>query len=76
MDETAFPDDLMRIQEAWNTTYRALCAHRPQQPAVLRRRLLRLSVRLWWHPFWAGTAGPAARVELRRAVRAREAVAA
>ncbi|MFJ5050487.1 hypothetical protein [Streptomyces sp. NPDC088719] len=37
---------------------------------LLRRRLLRLSVRIEGHPFWSTPAGrtPAARVELRRRV--------
>ncbi|MFF7331818.1 hypothetical protein [Streptomyces sp. NPDC008150] len=77
MGFTDFPDDLVRIQHAWNTTYRALAAHRPQEAATLRRRLLRLSVRLWWHPFWNGTTQASElRGELRRAVRARESTVA
>ncbi|MFC9005654.1 hypothetical protein [Streptomyces microflavus] len=40
----------------------------PRRAAELRRRLLALSVRIQWHPFWATPAGrtPAARVELRQ----------
>ncbi|WP_075268716.1 hypothetical protein [Streptomyces sp. Tue 6075] len=36
---------------------------RPRHATELRRRLLLLSVRVEWHPFWST---PAARVELRR----------
>lgn len=34
---------------------------------ALRRRLLELSARIWWHPFFTASGGraPAARVELR-----------
>ncbi|MFF3208672.1 MULTISPECIES: hypothetical protein [unclassified Streptomyces] len=52
MDGTDFSDDLLQTQRAWNTTYRALAAPRPRNVTALRRRLLRLSVRLWWHPYW------------------------
>lgn len=77
MDVTDFPDDLVRTQAAWNATYRALAAPRPRHPAALRRRLLLLSVRLWWHPYWETVpAVPAARSELRRLARARRAVQA
>jgi hypothetical protein len=47
MDATDFPDDLVQTQAAWNATYDALAAPRPRDTAALRRRLLRLSVRLW-----------------------------
>jgi hypothetical protein len=52
MDVTDFPDDLVQTQAAWNATYDALAAPRPRDTTALRRRLLRLSVRLWWHPYW------------------------
>lgn len=75
MDAIDFPDDLVRTQAAWNATYRALAVPRPRDTTALRRRLLRLSVRLWWHPRWTTTdaAGlvPAARTELRQIVRDR-----
>ena len=72
MDSLRFPDDLVRAQQAWNATYQALAAPHPRYSAVLRRRLLRLSVLLHTHPFWSTTPGgvPAARVELRRRARA------
>ncbi|MEV5899922.1 hypothetical protein [Streptomyces sp. NPDC052127] len=70
MDGTDFPHDLVQAQDAWNATYRALAAPRPRNPTALRRRLLRLSVRLWWHPYW--THGAAGRGELRRQGRVME----
>lgn len=54
MDVTDFPDDLVRTQAAWNAAYDALAAPTPPPPrdtTALHRRLLRLSVRLWWHPY-------------------------
>lgn len=51
MDGTDLPDDLLRTQHAWNTPYRALATPRPRNVTALRRHLLRLSVRLWWHPY-------------------------
>lgn len=77
MDVTDFPDDLVQIQAAFNATYLALAAPGPRDTTALRRRLLRLSVRLWWHPYWqAAPSVPTARCELRRLARAREAVRA
>lgn len=77
MDVKDFPDDLVQTQAAWNATYDALAAPRPRDTAALRRRLLRLSVRLWWHPYWeTAPSVPAARSELRQLVRARRAVRA
>ncbi|MEG9551675.1 hypothetical protein V5N34_26740 [Streptomyces baarnensis] len=59
----------VRWLERWHATYRALAAPRPRRTTELRRRLLMLSVRIHWHPFWSTPASwtPAARVELRRA---------
>lgn len=73
MDSTRFPDDLVQTQHAWNATYQALAAPRPRDNTVLRRRLLRLSVRLWWHPYWnTAPSVSAARTRLRQSVRAQE----
>ncbi|OII61419.1 hypothetical protein BJP40_05425 [Streptomyces sp. CC53] len=70
MDVTDFPDDLVQTQAAWNATYDALSAPRPRDTTALRRRLLRLSVRLWWHPYWdTARSAPAARTELRQLAR-------
>lgn len=77
MDVTDFPDDLVQTQAAWNATYDALAAPRPRDTTALRRRLLLLSVRLWWHPDWETVPSvPAARSELRQTTRARRAVRA
>ncbi|PZG96163.1 hypothetical protein C1I97_26435 [Streptomyces sp. NTH33] len=77
MDVTDFPDDLVQTQAAWNATYDALAAPRPSDTTALRRRLLRLSARLWWHPYWdTARSAPAARTELRQLTRARRAVQA
>ncbi|WP_405658377.1 hypothetical protein [Streptomyces sp. NBC_01166] len=40
----------------------------PRRATELRRRLLALSVRIHWHPFWSTSPGrtPAAWVELRQ----------
>ncbi|GGS82715.1 hypothetical protein [Streptomyces badius] len=63
-----FPADLIHAQQQWHATYRALAAPRPRRNTELRRRLLHLSARIHWHPFWTTPAGrtPAARVELRQ----------
>ncbi|MEU1224092.1 hypothetical protein [Streptomyces microflavus] len=68
MDRFPFPADLIHAQQQWHTTYRALAAPRPRHATELRRRLLTLSARIHWHPFWATPAGrtSAARVELRQ----------
>lgn len=63
MSARAFPDDLVRTQRAWNATYQALAARRPADNTMLRQRLLRLSVRLYWHPYLVSR--PAARPALR-----------
>ncbi|MFI9605321.1 hypothetical protein ACIHCX_36870 [Streptomyces sp. NPDC052043] len=64
----------MQTQAAWNATYAALAAPRPRDTTALRRRLLRLSVRLWWHPYWETVPSvPAARSELRQLARVHEA---
>ncbi|MGW4219069.1 hypothetical protein ACWEJZ_18900 [Streptomyces bacillaris] len=52
----------------------ALWAPTPHDSTDLRRLLLYLSVRLWWHPYWQTTPSvPAARSALRQAVRAKRA---
>jgi len=78
MDSTDFPDDLVQTQHAWNATYETLAAPRPPRDVTaLRRRLLRLSVRLWWHPYWTTVPSvPAARTQLRQMARARDAARA
>ncbi|WP_443056276.1 hypothetical protein [Streptomyces sp. IBSBF 3136] len=74
MGGTDFPDDLMQPQAAWNATYDALAAPRHRDTTVLRRRLLLLSGRLWWHPYReTAPSVPVARSELRQLTRARRA---
>ncbi|GGX70241.1 hypothetical protein [Streptomyces fructofermentans] len=74
MDPIAFPHDLIELQAAWNRTYAALAEPRLSPAAgsaELRRRLVVLSARLWWHPFWSGPGrAPAARARLRSHARA------
>lgn len=64
-----FPDDLVQAQRDWYATYRRLAATGAAgaQTTVLRRRLVRLSVRITAHPYWATLPGsvPAARMELK-----------
>ena len=71
MDSTAdFPDDLVQAQHDWSTTYRALAAPHPRHNTALRRRLLRLSVRIWWHPYWGTVRSvPASRMQLHEQAR-------
>ncbi|MFD8006125.1 hypothetical protein [Streptomyces mirabilis] len=77
MDATDFPDDLVQTQAAWNATYSALAAPQHRDTTALRRRLLRLFVRLWWHPYWnTARSVPAARTELRQLARTRGAAQA
>ncbi|MFJ5779834.1 hypothetical protein [Streptomyces sp. NPDC093094] len=77
MDVTDFPDDLVQTQAAWNATYQELAAPRPRDTTALRRRLLLLSVRLRWHPYWETVpAVLAARSELRHLARVHGAVRA
>lgn len=72
MDATDFPDDLVQTQHAFNATYAALAAPHPRDTTALRRRLLRLSVRLTWDPYWnTAPSVPAARTELRQLARTR-----
>ncbi|WP_332880917.1 hypothetical protein [Streptomyces sp. NBC_00564] len=74
MESAPFPHDLVQLQAAWNHTYDALAAPCPTANTAHRRRLLMLSARLWWHPFWAGPGSkPTARVELRSQARAMDA---
>lgn len=70
-----FPDDLVQTPYAFNAAYEALAGSCARDTTVLRRRLLRLSVQLWWHPYWTTVPSvPAARTELRQLARVRGAV--
>jgi len=65
----SFPDDLVQAQRDWYATYRELAAGggTDSRTTVLRRRLVRLSVRISAHPYWAALPGnvPAARMALK-----------
>ncbi|MFE6165978.1 hypothetical protein ACFQ7F_44580 [Streptomyces sp. NPDC056486] len=65
---SALPEDLVTAQRAWERTYRSLAdpANR-QRTTALRRRLLELSVQVWWHPYWQ-QAGAGQRAALRSSV--------
>jgi hypothetical protein len=64
-----FPEDLIAAQRAWDRTYRALAdPARCDRATALRRRLLDLSVRVWWHPYWR-EAGAGHRAALRARAR-------
>ncbi|AXK37065.1 hypothetical protein DVA86_03735 [Streptomyces armeniacus] len=63
----AFPAELVQAQRDWYTTYRRLADAHGTQTAVLRRELLRLSVRITTHPYWTTLPdAPAARMELKQ----------
>ncbi|GAA2639947.1 hypothetical protein [Streptomyces axinellae] len=67
------PRDLVVLQQDWHRTYAALAA-RPRDATRLRRRLLRLSVALMWHPAWGSGCGRGARrVEVCRQARREQA---
>ena len=67
----------MQTQHAWNATYEGLATPYLRDTTTLRHRLLHLSVRLWWHPYWnTGPSVPAARTELRQLARTRGAARA
>lgn len=70
MRRDTFPADLIRTQAAWADTYAELASAGAGSTTALRRRLLRLSVQLWLHPYWdTPSVGPADRVALRELVR-------
>ncbi|MER6982751.1 hypothetical protein [Streptomyces carpinensis] len=67
MKHATFPPDLIQLQADWFRVYEALAVSGPTHSTALRRELQSLSVRLLWHPYWAGPGRmPAARAELRR----------
>ncbi|MFF8471962.1 hypothetical protein [Streptomyces griseus] len=67
MGSFPLPDDLVRAQQEWHATYRALVVPCPRGATELRC-LLHLSAPVEGHPFWSTPDGgsPAARVKLRR----------
>ncbi|MET9425810.1 hypothetical protein ABZY06_34855 [Streptomyces sp. NPDC006540] len=74
MGHTAFPDDLVQAQRDFDRAYAALAVPRPRAYTPLRRRLLRLSAELMWHPFWGRSTAPSPTgwAELRGQVHALE----
>lgn len=66
-----YPDDLVTAQRAWLLTYAALAAPSAADPSALRRRLLRLSARVWWHPGWSALPPGWRLPEVRRRARSR-----
>ncbi|WP_329625845.1 hypothetical protein OG357_38065 (plasmid) [Streptomyces sp. NBC_01255] len=63
-----FPDDLVTAQRSWAATYEELARPGTARTTVLRRRLLALSGRVYYHPYWARTA--AGRADLAGLVQA------
>ncbi|MDO0936489.1 hypothetical protein QQY66_34080 [Streptomyces sp. DG2A-72] len=55
------PDELAQTLGEWHTTYRQLSAH-PR--TVLRRKLIRLSTAVLFHPHWESSQRTAARSAL------------
>ena len=53
MHHHTFPADLVQAQRDWYATYRQLAGAAGSQTTVLRRRLVRLSVQVTAHPYWA-----------------------
>ncbi|MER6914025.1 hypothetical protein ABT354_20320 [Streptomyces sp. NPDC000594] len=62
--DTLIPRDLVLLQRAWYDTYARLVSGAPDGRTVLRRRLLKLSARIQWHPYWRTV--PAGTVSVRR----------
>ncbi|UUN28023.1 hypothetical protein [Streptomyces sp. FIT100] len=71
MPSASFPHDLIQLQRAWNRTYEALATPRARDVTALRRQLLQLSTRLFWHPYFEAPPNgrPATGAELRRQAR-------
>ncbi|MFJ2819134.1 hypothetical protein [Streptomyces sp. NPDC087294] len=64
----SLPRDLVDAERERAVVYHALAMPRPQQYTDLRRRLLRLTARVHYHPYWSArpAGAAAARVDLRR----------
>ncbi|MFJ7069701.1 hypothetical protein [Streptomyces sp. NPDC101115] len=52
MARTTFPPDLLDAQTRWITVYEALARPCPARTTALRRRLIDLSGRVYFHPYW------------------------
>ncbi|MFI7094820.1 hypothetical protein [Streptomyces lydicus] len=74
MESATYPDDLLNAARARHHTYRTLAASPPDAgTTALRRRLLRLSCQVFWHPHWSTpSASTAGRVALRSRAQALE----
>ncbi|MEU7036765.1 hypothetical protein ABZ958_24210 [Streptomyces sp. NPDC046237] len=70
MRHHAFPDDLVSAQRSWAATYEALSRPGATATTRLRRRLLRLSTSVYFHPYWTRPRPAAGRAELAGLVRA------
>ncbi|MEV7238652.1 hypothetical protein AB0N06_33410 [Streptomyces sp. NPDC051020] len=64
MESIAFPHELVQAQRGWNSTYHALAAPHPR--TLLRRRLLHLSARIDWRPFWTSDPGRSTEARMPR----------
>ncbi|MFF8279984.1 hypothetical protein ACF05T_28445 [Streptomyces lateritius] len=65
-----FPDDLVTAQRSWAATYEELARHGTARTTVLRRRLLRLSGKVYFHLYWDQPRSTAGRPELAELARA------
>lgn len=70
MHHHTFPADLVQAQRDWYDTYRQLAGAAGTRTTVLRRRLVRLSVKVTTHPYWTTVpdSAPAARMQLKALV--------
>ncbi|MFI8966998.1 hypothetical protein ACIGO8_33365 [Streptomyces sp. NPDC053493] len=68
MARTSFPPDLVTAQTCWIAVYEQLARTGPARTTALRRRLIRLSAEVYFHPYWARSAA-GGRAELLRAAR-------
>ncbi|GGU11277.1 hypothetical protein [Streptomyces lateritius] len=67
-----FPDDLVTAQRSWAATYEELARTGTARTTALRRRLLRLSGRVYFHPYWDQPRPTAGRPELAELARAED----
>ncbi|MFF9908962.1 hypothetical protein [Streptomyces sp. NPDC013457] len=72
MRHAPFPDDLVAAQRSWVHTYEALAQPDVRRTTALRRRLVRLSADVYFHPYWAHPRPAAGRADLLDLVRRAE----
>ncbi|MFF8610992.1 hypothetical protein ACF06X_34370 [Streptomyces sp. NPDC015346] len=70
MRHDPFPDDLVAAQRSWAATYEELARPGTTRSTVLRRRLIRLSGQVYFHPSWDQPRPGAGRPELAQLIRA------